>query len=388
MAIFPNFRKCISYFIFQHVLLQTFSNGYISGPASSKQWSVTESTNGRARPGELIFKEEFNNLDLGVWSHEITMAGGGNGEFQIYANNRSNSYVKYGKLYVKPTLTADIFGENFLSEGTVHLGGPAPADQCTNSLWDGCMKEASRSNIINPVVSARLRTANAFAFKYGKVEVKAKLPTGDWLWPAIWLLPEKNFYGSWPASGEIDLLESRGNAELYDTDNVHIGVEQIAQTLHFGPFFSKNGWEKTHFEQNSRRGEGYNKAFHLYQLEWTPDRIKFSVDNEPVAEVIPSNGGFWELAGFPNNMENPWRFAENAKMAPFDQKFYIVVGLAVGGTNSYFPDSATSTSSRKPWNNESPTAKRDFWNGREQWLKTWKSEDAALIVDYIRVWAI
>lgn len=52
-----------------------------------------------------------------------------NGEFQVYQNNRSNSYVKYGKLYIKPTLTADKFGEDFLYEGNLQLGGPAPADQ-------------------------------------------------------------------------------------------------------------------------------------------------------------------------------------------------------------------------------------------------------------------
>lgn len=80
---------------------------------------------------------------------------------------------------------------------------------------------------------------------------------------------------SWPTSGEIDILESRGNAELYDKENIHIGVEQTAQTLHFGPFHSMNGWEKTHFERNSRKGDGYNKGFHLYQLEWTPGKSVF-----------------------------------------------------------------------------------------------------------------
>jgi len=60
-----------------------------------------------------------------------------------------------------------------------------------------------------------LRTAESFAFKYGRVEVKAKTPVGDWLWPAIWLLPKDQEYGQWPASGEIDIFESRGNDASY-----------------------------------------------------------------------------------------------------------------------------------------------------------------------------
>ena len=65
--------------------------------------------------------------------------------------------------------------------------------------------------MINPIRSARLRSVKSFSFQYGRVEIKAKLPKGDWLWPAIWMLPAHNEYGQWPASGEIDIMESRGN---------------------------------------------------------------------------------------------------------------------------------------------------------------------------------
>ena len=113
----------------------------------------------------------------------------------------------------------------------------------------GCERVGDGGNIINPVSSARLRTAHSFAFTYGKVEVRAKLPEGDWLWPAIWMLPLKqgNFfwifqdlsvfeifpffcmkkeYGLWPTSGEIDIMESRGNLHLMK-DGVNIGAEQV-----------------------------------------------------------------------------------------------------------------------------------------------------------------
>lgn len=90
----------------------------------------------------------------------------------------------------------------------------------------------------------------------------------------IWLLPQKNQYGTWPASGEIDLLESRGNADLKDGDKSHIGVEQVSQTLHYGPYHPLNGWEKTHFLTNSTKGKGYDLDFHTYEVEWTPSKTK------------------------------------------------------------------------------------------------------------------
>ena len=74
---------------------------------------------------------------------------------------------------------------------------------------------ASGNNIIPPAISARLRTKGTFSFTYGRVEVRARIPLADWQWPAIWLLPENDVYGYWPTSGEIDLLEARGNAALW-----------------------------------------------------------------------------------------------------------------------------------------------------------------------------
>jgi len=139
--------------------------------------------------------------------------------------------------------------------------------------------------------------------------------------------------------------------------------------------------------------------------------IKFSIDNDLTAEVHPAEGGFWDIGKFPEGIDNPWKYAENPKMAPFDQKFYFVLNLAVGGTNSYFPDSAKGPYT-KPWKNSSPNvsihdcnhkhnfirelifhishlqAMLDFWKGKKDWYSTWKGEDSALVVDYIRVYAV
>jgi hypothetical protein len=338
----------------------------------------------------LIFSDEFDKLDFENWQHEITMSGGGNWEFQVYENTRENSFTKNGILYIKPTLTSDRFGEELLFSGVLNVDGGSPADACTNPQYWGCERTGAGNNIINPVMSARLRSINSFAFKYGKVDIRAKIPAGDWLWPALWLLPQHNVYGRWPASGEIDIMESRGNRQLFSPEGKNVGVEQVSETLHFGPFFPHNGYEKAHFTKNSVPFDGFDQEFHNYQLEWTPDHISWSIDNVLVGTVVPPAGGFWELGEFPNDIHNPWNAdnAENPRMAPFDQKFYIIMNLAVGGSNGFFPDELINQPYPKPWLNTSPNTFLDFWNARASWLPTWQGDDAALQVDYVRVYAI
>nr|XP_022908360.1 beta-1,3-glucan-binding protein-like [Onthophagus taurus] len=333
--------------------------------------------------GDLIFEENFDTLDFKKWQHENTLGGGGNWEFQWYTNNRTNSFVKNGLLHLKPTLTADHMGEPFLSSGTLDLNGGSPADECTNPAWYGCTRTGTPENLLNPVKSARLRTVDSFSFKYGTLRVSAKMPAGDWIWPAIWLLPRYNEYGGWPTSGEIDLVESRGNRELYQNGQ-HIGTQLVGSTLHWGPDYSRNGYPHTHWEK--RNPSGYDNLFHVYELQWTPNEIKFFVDSEQIGTITPPAGGFWELGGWGRNLHNPWE--GKGLMAPFDQEFYIILNNAVGGV-AFFPDDATNPGG-KPWNNESPKASTDFWNGRNQWLPTWtlENDNSALQIDRIEVWAL
>lgn len=208
---------------------------------------------------------------------------------------------------------------------------------------------------------------------------------------AIWFLPKDNAYGAWPASGEIDLVLSRGNRN-YTHAEKHIGVEQFASSLHFGPFESLDQYQSALYVRNSKPGNGFNNDFHRYQMEWTPDKIVFSVDDVETG-AIKAGAGFWSRGAYdaiaPGVM-NPWRLAAT-NMAPFDQEFYLIMNLAVGGSQ-HFPDDATNSAS-KPWTNDSPTAAADFWNARNAWLATWNleqnlSRDASLIVDYVRVWAL
>ncbi|XP_072050498.1 beta-1,3-glucan-binding protein-like [Amphiura filiformis] len=336
----------------------------------------------------LIFEDEFDTFDMDTWEHEFTAGGGGNWEFQYYSNNRSNSYVRDGTLFIKPTLTEDSHGgPDFLRSGVLSLWGGSPANLCTGNAWWGCERTGTTDNYINPIQSARLRTVNSLGFTYGKVEVSAKMPVGDWLWPAIWLLPVDNPYGGWPASGEIDIVEARGNLQLTDK-GTSVGVDQVGSTMHWGPFFSLNSWDRTHGSTNLQNGH-YGEAFHLYTLEWTPTEITISVDSKVVMRADPGPNGFYDFGDFANrapNTQNPWENSPN-KMAPFDREFYIIMNVAVGGTGGFFSDGLVNKPYPKPWKDTSGTAPKDFYLAKDDWYPTWNGEDAALQIKYIRVWA-
>lgn len=330
--------------------------------------------------GDLIFEENFDELDQSKWKHEVTLSGGGNNEFQWYVNDRENSFIKDGNLHIKPTLTADTIGEEELKSGTVEI----PTGECTDDSNWGCKRIANPGHsIINPIRSARISTKESFSFKYGIMEIRAKMPAGDWIWPALWLLPRNSVYGGWPRSGEIDLIELRGNRQLYNGD-VNVGVEQMGSTMHFGPAWNQNGWPTAHATKN--KSPGFDSDFHVYKLIWTDKEIQFLIDDESVLKVQP-NEGFWKRGGFRG--ENPWSDSLNPLIAPFDQEFYIIINNAVGGT-MYFADNFENRPYPKSWLNNSPRASLDFWNDKDNWIPTWNlhNDDNNLIVDFVKVWAL
>nr|CAD7203477.1 unnamed protein product [Timema douglasi] len=297
--------------------------------------------------GDLIFYDNFDDLELDRWDHQIWQPGVVNNEFQEYVNSRDNSWVQDSTLHIRAT---------------------------------------TNDNAQNHIHSAKMHTTDSFAFKYGKLEVRAKLPAGDWLWPALWLMPKDNAYGGWPTSGEIDMAESRGNRELKYGD-WNFGSEYMESTLHFGPDSNSDGREHAHFTRNTAAGDGWDRDFHKYQLEWTDNHVKFSIDDNELGTVTPGNGGFYGLGEW--NTGNPWA-SSGDKMAPFDKPvrlFFIIMNVAVGGM--YFPDDATNPGG-KPWSSSSGNAGVvDFWNGRQQWLPTWDiGDDQHLQVDYVKVFAV
>jgi hypothetical protein len=89
---------------------------------------------------------------------------------------------------------------------------------------------------------------------------------------------------------------------------------------------------------------------------------------------------FWERGAWGSNFNNPWAGRQNC--APFDQQYYLIFDMAVGGTGGYFPDGVGN----KPWSNTDPHAINAFNNAQPQWYSTWNGEASALQIDYVKVW--
>lgn len=263
---------------------------------------------------------------------------------------------------------------------TVELWGSAPADVCTSNAFYGCSRSSGGGMVINPIQSARLRTAGTFSFKYGRLEVEAKLPKGDWIWPAIWLLPEHQAYGLWPASGEIDLVESRGNDVSYPAG----GVNCFGSTLHWGPYYPEDPYTLTHKEL-CLTDKTLNDDFHTYGLVWNEKEIYTYIDSEANKVLdIKMDQSFWDRGGWSKNpaIHNPWEGQGNN--APFDQKFYLVFNVAVGGVAGYFPDGMGN----KPWTDTSSNAAGMFNSAIDAVMTTWdvQGEGSAMGIRSVKLW--
>ena len=178
----------------------------------------------------LVYEDNFDTFNTDIWQHEVQVGGFGTGEFEWTTADSGNSYVVNNTLVIMPTLTDTLLSEDQVNNGyTLNLTSQG---SCTSTDWHQCVaiSNSTSQTVINPVRSARLTTKATKSIRYGKVEVVAKLPIGDWLWPAIWMMPVNNTYGQWPASGEIDIMESRGNAMSYPLG----GVDSYSSTLHWG----------------------------------------------------------------------------------------------------------------------------------------------------------
>ena len=171
------------------------------------------------------------------------------------------------------------------------------------SLENGLLIIEARSESSNGFnyTSARINTRDRFAFRYGRIEARLRLPGGQGLWPAFWLLPQDDQYGTWAASGEIDIMEAvnLGGA----------GGNQVHGTIHYG-----GAWPDNMFSSESYLVPADATAeFHTYVMEWDATEIRWYVDDVLYA------------------MRNSWYSTGGAFPAPFDQPFYILLNVAVGG---------------------------------------------------------
>ncbi len=161
-----------------------------------------------------------------------------------------------------------------------------------------------------PWSSARVISQNKMDFLYGKVEVRAKLPKARGSWPTIWMMPTSSVYGGWPKSGEIDIMEHIGNQ-----------LGRVMSTVHT----QNSNWTNGGHLTGSRNFADAHTAYHTYSLEWSPDSLAFTFDSLHVYTYV--------------NPHTDW------KDWPFDQKFHIILNLAIGGgmggtiVESDWPDS-------------------------------------------------
>jgi beta-glucanase (GH16 family) len=216
----------------------------------------------------LVWSDEFNGstLDSANWTIDVgngcpDLCGWGNNELQWY--RPENVTVTGGNL----VLTAK--AENY---------GP------------------------NQFTSGKVLTRDKQSFRYGRIEMRAKLPSGDGLWPAFWMMPQDDAYGGWAASGEIDIMES-ANA-----------MTQVSGALHFGGSWPNNTYTSS---ATNLGGTSYADDFHVYAVEWEPDEMRWYIDGELFMTRVSSQWYTDAAPGDPN--------------APFDQPFYIILNTAVGG---------------------------------------------------------
>jgi beta-glucanase (GH16 family) len=241
----------------------------------------------------LVWSDEFDGpkIDRAKWGFDADCWGGGNDERQCYTESARNAAIEDGKLVI--------------TARTERVSGPALPRHLRRSA------ATPDAQVMRNVSSARLNTRGKQAWRYGRFEIHAKLPQGQGTWPAIWMLPEKDRYGSWAASGEIDILEA-----------VNLGVpcktceggreNTILGTLHFGGKWPKN----LHKGEDVAFPAVLDGGFHTYAIEWYPDRIIWQVDGRTFAERHMSE---WSTTG------------STSPGAPFDQPFYLILNLAIGG---------------------------------------------------------
>lgn len=209
--------------------------------------------------GNLVFEQDFQalrSLDTSLWNPARTLADE-HDSFQYFTDDPSALYVNATdhSLRLRPGLFSELPAlrtmpdeSPFLAE-EVMLGTCKPYPQCATFRVPDCTSATNEGGacaatggassslgpaIVKPITSAKIDTAGKFDFTYGRLEARVRLPAGDWLWPSIRLKPRGRAYGAWPLSGEIDLVESRGNSPAFRMSGQPAGRDIATSTVHYG----------------------------------------------------------------------------------------------------------------------------------------------------------
>ncbi len=232
----------------------------------------------------LAFEDDFTGrttLNTDNWEYEVRTDGFGNHEFEMTTTQANNSFIEDGKLYLVPTLTSDEVGVAAITGNyTYSLNDTCTASPQTSSACES-ISNSTLGQILQPVKSARIRSKATI--NRGRVEVRARLPVGDWIWPAIWMMPQDSVYGAWPRSGEIDMIESKGNQVESRSDHYQ---NQVASTLHWGPSPATDRWGLTTSNFTVPR-DYFSEDFHTFGLDWTPNTLTTWID-KPSRQIMKS----------------------------------------------------------------------------------------------------
>jgi beta-glucanase (GH16 family) len=326
-----------------------------------------------------VLDDDFSNgIDPNIWTKEAEVGGFGNGQFEQTTNTDENIYTQDNMLIIKPTLQdASLIEQDSIIDLTSD-------GSCSSDILTNCLTATNTTNgtIVNPVKSGRLSTRLGPSIRYGRIEITAQFPSGDWLWPAIWMLPRDSLYGVWPQSGEIDIAESRGNNHTYSQGGNNI----VSSALHWGPNPANDAWWRTNVKRRALHTT-YAARFHTFGLEWSESYLFTYIDSR-LLQVLYANFDvpLWQRGGFPladtngTRLIDPWS-QTGSDATPFDQDFYLVLNVAVGATNGWFEDGGSA----KPWVDASETARRDFWDARDTWYPTW-IEGGQMRVKSVKMW--
>ncbi len=267
--------SCFRRAVFSLIALSIFSAAAAYGLGTQPENNARTTSNNWT----LVWSDEFNGSDgsmpdPGKWTIIKSGSDFGNRELEYYTDRPTNLHLEKGNLVIT-----------------------ARKESYTGS--DGVTKQYT---------SARLQTAGHFEKKYGRFEARIKVPKGQGIWPAFWMLGSDHDSTGWPECGEIDIMENVG----FEPTKVH-------GSLH-GPGYSGSNPLTGLFALPS--GANFSDDFHVFAIEWEPGTIRFYVDDTlyetQTSSVLPSN--------------TRWSF---------DHPFYVILDLAVGGNWPGNPDATT-----------------------------------------------
>lgn len=228
----------------------------------------------------LAWSDEFSGADgstpdTAKWAYDLGGGGWGNNELETYTNRAANAQIKSGNLVIA-------------------------AQKETFTGTDGISRDYT---------SARLKTQNLFAQAYGRFEARIKIPVGQGMWPAFWMLGNDIATNGWPKCGEIDIMENIGREPAMAHGSLH-GPSSTAPT--------SDETSTVTLPNNAN----FADDFHIYAVEWEPTQIRFYVDSNNYATFNKAN---WPANG-------AW---------VFDHPFFIILNVAVGGNWPGSPDATT-----------------------------------------------